>query len=676
MADDARSDAAPSLLDRFADLPRVGGLALSPDGERLVTGVATRSPDGKRFLTSLYAIDPSGQREPRRLTRGGKGEAAPAFLPNGDLLFTSARVDPEVKDSDDETPALWLLPADGGEARELHRRPLGVESVKVARTTGDVVIAASSFPGSTNADDDAARRDARKDADVSALLFDSYPIRFWDHHLGPAERRLHAAAVPADGRLEETKDLTPEPGRALDEQGFDITPDGSTVVAGWTVAEGRGERRGTLVAIDVATASQRLLAAEDEVSFSDPLISPDGSLVACLRQVEPSYDAPPVVGLHVVELATGAGRSLAADSELWPHQLAWSPDSQTVYFTADHQGRCPVFAVDVATDTLRRVSGEGAYSDLVVSPDGGYVYAVRSSYSSPPVVVRLDAAATEQGGTALPSPGAGLELPGRVEEVHTTAADGSPLRAWLVLPSGASAESPAPLALWVHGGPMSSWNAWSWRWCPHLLAERGYAVLLPDPALSTGYGQVMLERGWDGWGKAPFDDVMRMTDAALERPDLDTTRTAAMGGSFGGYMANWIATQTDRFKAIVTHASLYALDQFRGTTDDVTFWERVFGELGGNPERYEKNSPHLFAEAIRTPMLVIHGDKDYRVPVGEALRLWTDLIRAEVPAKFLFFPDENHWILKPGNARVWYDTVLGFLDEHVLGKPFERPALV
>ncbi|MDX6274637.1 MAG: hypothetical protein QOJ92_1847 [Frankiales bacterium] len=665
-----------SFLDAFNSLPRVAGLALSADGTRLVAGVATPAPDGKKFLTSLYGIDPEGKRSPRRLTRGGKGEANPAFLPDGSLLFTSARTDPEAKESDDEVPSLWLLPDGGGEAREVHRRPLGVEMVRVARDSGAVVLAASAFPGSSGTEEDENRKKARKDADVSALLFDSYPIRYWDRHLGPVERRLTIARIPTEDRLADPVDLTPASGRALDEQGFDVTPDGSTVVTGWTIALGRGERRSQLVAIDAATGQQRVLADEADVNFYGPVISPDGATVACVRVVEADYDRPPTQAVYLVDLATGEARSLAAESELWPHQLAWSPDSGTVYLTADEQGHAPVFAIEAESGRVRRLTASGAYSDLVVSPGGASLFAVRSSVSQPPVVVRLDAGATDQQPEELPSPGAGISLPGRVEEVRTTAADGSPLRAWLVLPQEASAASPAPLVLWVHGGPMGSWNAWSWRWCPHLLAERGYAVLLPDPALSTGYGQAMLERGWDGWGNAPFDDVMRMTDAALERPDLDTSRTAAMGGSFGGYMANWIATKTDRFKAIVTHASLYALDQFRGTTDDVTFWERVFGDIATQPERYADNSPHLFAENIRTPMLVIHGDKDYRVPIGEGLRLWTDLMRAEVPAKFLFFPDENHWVLKPGNARLWYDTVLAFLDEHVLGKDFERPALV
>jgi dipeptidyl aminopeptidase/acylaminoacyl peptidase len=290
--------------------------------------------------------------------------------------------------------------------------------------------------------------------------------------------------------------------------------------------------------------------------------------------------------------------------------------------------------------------------------------------------VRLDPAREDQEAVALLGPQTEVPIPGELTEIRTTAEDGTPLRAWLALPASAGADAPAPMLLWIHGGPVSSWNGWSWRWNPWLMVARGYAVLLPDPALSTGYGHAFLQRGWGRWGGRPFTDLMTITDAALERPELDRSRTAAMGGSFGGYMANWVATQTDRFRAIVTHASLWHLDAFAGTTDAPSFWHREFGDPLQKQERYLENSPHLRAEGIRTPMLVIHGDKDYRVPIGEALRLWYDLGRFSVPAKFLYFPDENHWILTPGHVRVWYETVWAFLAEHVRGEQWRRPDLL
>jgi dipeptidyl aminopeptidase/acylaminoacyl peptidase len=185
-----------------------------------------------------------------------------------------------------------------------------------------------------------------------------------------------------------------------------------------------------------------------------------------------------------------------------------------------------------------------------------------------------------------------------------------------------------------------------------------------------------LRRGWGEWGGASYTDLMAITDAAEARPDIDETKVAAMGGSYGGYMANWIAGHTDRFRCIVTHASLWALDQFQGTTDYPAFWVREFGVQSERPERYEQWSPHHFLDNITTPMLVIHGDKDYRVPVGEGLRLWWDLKRRNVESSYLYFPDEGHWVLKPGNARVWYDTVWAWLAMHVHGEKWQQPELL
>ncbi|MGH8890583.1 MAG: alpha/beta hydrolase family protein, partial [Acidothermaceae bacterium] len=289
---------------------------------------------------------------------------------------------------------------------------------------------------------------------------------------------------------------------------------------------------------------------------------------------------------------------------------------------------------------------------------------------------RLEAAATDQTAAALLAPGQVGGLPGRLTEVEATAPDGAQIRAWLVLPEQASAQQPVPLVLWVHGGPLMSWNGWSWRWNPWLMAAHGFAVLLPDPGLSQGYGDPFIQRAWGKWGAVPFDDLMAITDVAVALPEIDATKTAAMGGSYGGYMANWIAGHTDRFSAIVTHASLWTLEAFTGATDHPRSWEREWGHPLENPERYEFNDPSRHLMAIRTPMLVVHGDKDYRVPIGEGLRLWSDLVRQGIDAKFLYFPDENHWVLKPGNARVWYQTVLAFLDHHVCGLDWVRPELV
>jgi dipeptidyl aminopeptidase/acylaminoacyl peptidase len=698
-------------------VPRVGALRLSPEGDWLAATVQTLSPDAKKYLTSIWRIDPQGG-PARRLTRSAEGESSPRFLPDSSLLFTSKRPEPGAdqarRQPGTDVSSLWLLPSAGGEARVAAGPPGGVAAAEVAAGSGAIVVTSPVLPAAegnsadgNSAADDARRRQERNDAGITAILHESAPIRYWDHDLGPDQLRFFAVdpdqILQADtgwaGRNEEPasaaepgkaaefaglRDLTPEPGRALDGQAFELTPDGTSLVTGWWQWEPAGESHSELVMIDVATGKRRVLLSVPEFDFSSPRVSPDGRFITCQRETHTTTERPPDLTLVMLDIdgsgASGdSGRDLLPGWDRWPQEPAWSHDSLSLYFAADDGGRRPVFRVDVGTGEVTRVTGDdGAYTQLNVAPDGRYLYALRATVATPPTPVRIDLTAGVFGSepAALECPGVPLALPGRLEEVEASAEDGQRIRSWLVLPESASASSQAPLLLWVHGGPMSSWNSWSWRWNPWLMAARGYAVLLPDPALSTGYGQEFIARAHHEWGARPLADLMAATDSVAARSDIDADRVAMMGGSYGGYMANWMAGHTDRFKAIVSHAGLWMLDQMFGTTDHPMFWRPQFGDPLTNPEMYQANSPHLHISQIRTPMLVIHSNKDYRVPISEALRLWWDLSSHQAEAKFLYFPDENHWILTPGNARIWYETVFAFLAEHVLGQPWQRPALL
>jgi dipeptidyl aminopeptidase/acylaminoacyl peptidase len=664
-------------LARYVELPRVNGLRLAPDGSWLAAVIQTLSEDRKKYVNSIWRLPArlGDDTAPRRLTWSSNGEAGPRFLPDGSLLYVSKRPGQQAGPDDGKAAdeaALWRLPAGGGEAVRVATLPGGVSAAVTAAESAEVVLAGSVLPGAgPTAEDDAALRKAREDAGVTAILHESVPVRYWDHDLGPDQLRLFAV-----GQEDAPRELTPDPGRALDQQSFGLAPDGRTVVTGWRHWDSPSELRSELAAIDVADGTRRTLLSVPGFDFEGPEVSPDGRWVACGRTEQHTSDRPGDATIVLVPLDGGDPRDLLTGFDRRPSELAWAPDSAAVYFTADDQGRRPVYRVDVTSGAVTRITADdGAYTDLSPSPDGRFLYALRSSVDEPPTPVRLEAAEGQKP-TRLTSPAGPLTLPGHLTEIEAAADDGAPIRSWLVLPRSASVEHPAPLLLWVHGGPLSSWNSWSWRWNPWLMAARGYAVLLPDPALSTGYGQDFITRAFRQWGDRPFADVMAATDAVLARPDIDDSRTAMMGGSYGGYMANWIAGHTDRFDAIVSHAGLWMLDQMLGTTDLPMFWRPEFGDPLTAPERYEANSPHRHLANIRTPMLIIHGDKDFRVPVGEALRLWWDLNQHGAEAKFLYFPDENHWILTPGHATVWYETVFAFLAQHVLGEPWRRPDLL
>ena len=683
------SDAQPETpfhdLDAYIDLPRGAGLKLSPDGTRLVTAVQTLNPKRTKYVTALWETDPAGEQPARRLTRSAKGETAADFLPDGSLLFTSARPDPEAKDDDEtEEALLWLLPAGGGEARVVASLP-AVWTASMSPPTP----ARSWSPPRPSRPRRPTRRRRRSASSARRRRSPRSCTRACRCGSGtrtsaPALRGIFTGTL-AGGRGTDPKielsDLTPDAGRALERLEYDVSRDGSTIVTTWLVRE-RGGERIALALVDVATGDRRILLDDVESEYESPRFSPDGQTVAVIREKRSTPEEPVDRRVVVVSLADGTDRDLSGDWDRWPASpIEWTPDGAALLLVADENGRAPVFRMDAQSGAVTRLTADDfAYSDVQVSPDGQTVYAMRTSYAEPARPVRLDATTADQDSTALRGPSETPVLPGTLTEIETTAEDGARVRAWLALPSGtsgASADQPAPLLLWIHGGPLGSWNAWSWRWNPWLAVAQGYAVLLPDPGLSTGYGMDFIRRGWGSWGGAPFTDLMAITDAAVARDDIDETRTAAMGGSFGGYMANWVAGHTDRFKAIVTHASLWALDQFGSTTDAPWYWGREM-----TPEMAEANSPHLSADDIHTPMLVIHGDKDYRVPIGEGLRLFAELAKraeaedGEMPHKFLYFPDENHWVLTPQHAKLWYQTVLAFVDHHVLGKDWQTPDLL
>ena len=383
------------------------------------------------------------------------------------------------------------------------------------------------LPGAAGLDEDAQRRQRRKDAGVSAILHEAAPVRYWDHDLGPDQPRLLVAMAADGGLAGPPRDLTPQPGRALDEQSADLSPDGTRAVTGWAVWDDAADMRAEVAVIDTATGERRTLLADLGCDFTDPRISPDGALVVAAARTHDSYEKPGDATLVVVPV--DRRRSQPTCSRGWTAGRPRPPGRPTRRRSTSPRTTTAGARSSGPTSPDPPSPGSPPTTaptpNLCPSPDGRFLYALRAAVDSPPGPVRIDLTLPGSPPQALPSPGGQIELPGRLTEVEAAADDGAVIRGWLALPAPASEQQPAPLLLWVHGGPRMSWNSWSWRWNPWLMAARGYAVLLPDPGLSTGYGHDFVGRGHGDWGARPYrrpdGDHRRRRRPARHRPDAD-----------------------------------------------------------------------------------------------------------------------------------------------------------
>ena len=671
-------------IETLLDATRLTGLETT-EGGRIVARVSALDAKGTSYRGALVEID--GERLVP-LTRGSASIGAVALAEDGTTFFTAKRVGEDGEETEDAQ--LWALPP-RGEARELASRPGGFGGLAVAgrHLLTELEIHSQATDETTHAELSATRTKAK----VTAALHSGFPTRYWDHDLGPSRTVLAIAALPedlataertpaptaeeADGdedaptQVLHLRHVTMPPGRLVD-----WTVDRTGEQALVAMADSRGDRLAVtdLYLLDLVGAQPPRLLREgtNQLEHGPGEFSPSGDRALIGRHRVWTQTQTMSVGIELLDLATGESAAVWPELDHWVEPV-WL-DENTLVATSDDTGRGAVWIGGVSDAAPRRLAGgpqqDLAFSDLSIA--GGAIIASASGIAVAPHPVRIDrsSGAVE----ALPNPADALAQEGTLTEVTATAEDGTALRAWLRLPAG---EGPHPLVVFAHGGPWGSWNAWTYRWNPGPFVAAGYAVLLPDPAISTGYGQSMIDRGQHELGGAPYTDIMALVDVTIAREDIDESATAFAGGSYGGYMANWVAGHTgDRFRCIVTHASLWDTETMGSTTDNAG-WHRPMIEQNA---RY---NPKDSVREIVAPMLVIHGDKDYRVPIAQGHALWHDLheysatprdAQGRSRHRYLYFPDEGHWIQGRGNAQVWYETFLGFLDEHVRGETWERPA--
>ncbi len=668
-------------LEDFVSHPRTTRL-ITKHGRTIATA-AQISKKKDAYVSSLVDITDGTA---RTLTRSVKGETLMEIGERGEVYFTSGRDDDR---GGEDSHALWMLPP-AGEPRVVLRTPGPISAVEAAGNK--LVLTIGRYPGYC-AEEAAKIAKDRKERGVTAILHEDFPVRFWDHDLGPTYPHLFIADVPdlddfsasLPTKKDDDESALPEseitaipveiPAGKLGS--VSVSPDGSRalVTIGQSVKDST-EQVSSVYEIELASGGSREVGIAprarediaDYTSYSAGSYSPDGTK-AVLFVESGNMDGDPLrVWAEIWNRDTDEISREISDFDNWPSAIEWL-DEDRVVLQAPRNGRESLYIVVADTGEYTLLTDDDfAYTNIGVRD--GEIFALRSAINEPgrAVKVTVDGEVIELAELTPP-----VTMPGQIDEVFADGEDGTRVRAWLCLPEGASKSEPAPLLVFVHGGPWGSWNDWTWRWNPGPFVDKGYAVLLPDPAISTGYGQKMIDRGNDAIGDAPYTDILALIDAAEDLEYINGERTALLGGSYGGYMANWMAGHTgDRFSCIVSHASLWNIGQMAGTTDNGSWYEWMM------PTQEAKYSPHRFAEQIEVPMLVIHGDKDYRVPVGQSHALWQALNRvAKVRGhKFLYYPDESHWILKPSNSMVWYETVMAFVNQHVLGKEWERPELL
>jgi dipeptidyl aminopeptidase/acylaminoacyl peptidase len=657
-----------SVEDHIA-LKRVSSVAPSPDGTWLATAVQRLDREGLKYVTDLWKVPTDGS-APLQLTRGDSKDSAPAFRRDGALGFLSNRQPNEVKPDEDADKRMqvWLLPAAGGEPQQLTDEPLGVEAFRFARDADRLVVLA---PVLHEVDHDKQREveAERRKKGTSARHYTQQPVRHWDHwlHEGGARSNTHLISYRSDGT--ERKDLTPQAVREMSiEPAFDVARDGRQVAVTWQTPGEDRETDTAILLIDVDSGAARVLGAAPKTNNEAPLFAPDGRSIAVVRATR-SAERVVRPTLSLIDTSSGSVRPLAADFDAWPHIGDWSPDGRRIFITADLAGHLPVFAVDVDADHVVRITAPrsaGSHSGLHVLRDGR-IAGLRSTFLEPPeaFVVQPEPDSPVQTLAHL----SGFTVPDWADVENRTAksTDGVDIQYFVVRP--AKAEGKRPVLLWIHGGPIGmTADAWHWRWNPLLAVAQGYTVVQPNPRGSTGFGQSFVQGIWGNvWGDQCFKDLMAVTDAIEQRPDVDPDRIMAMGGSFGGYMTNWIGTQTQRFRCLITHACVTTMAQFTGTTDHPAWW---YLEMGGedpyaDPMKFDRYAPIRHIKQWKTPALIIHGEQDYRCPINEGLNLFEALQYHGVPSELLIFPDENHWILKPRNVVAWYEAVLEFLGRHM-----------
>ncbi|WP_426322924.1 prolyl oligopeptidase family serine peptidase [Pseudoduganella sp. R-43] len=659
-------------IEDLASMDRVGSPVLSPDASRVVYTVRATNMEKNRGITQLWMIDlKAAKPAPVQLTQHDASSSQPQWSPSGDALyFVSGR---------SGSAQVWRLPMNaGGEAVRVTDYPLGVESFRLSPKGDRLAMAFEVFRDCADLACTKKRLDDKSRNKATGMLYSEMFVRHWDTWADGRRNVLYSAPIDAGGKAGAPVSLS----GALDgdvhskpfgdNADYQFSPDGQKVVFSARVA-GKAESWSTnfdLYEVPAAGGTApRNLTGENPAWDAKPSFSPDGKTLAYLMMKRPNFEAD---RFHMVlmDVATGKKRVLAQE---WDRSIAdykWRPDGKALLANADDIGNHRLFSLDVASGKVTALTGKGYAGEFDVQKDT--VISAQASLGGGAQLVKLKADGAEQKGTQLTWANAERLKDVKMaeyEQFSFKGANGETVYGHVMKPWNYEPGKKYPVAFLVHGGPQGSFgNSWSYRWNPQVYAGAGYASVFIDFHGSTGYGQGFTDSISGDWGGKPLEDLQKGLAAAVAKYDfLDGQNACALGASYGGFMMNWIeGNWSDGFKCIVNHDGVFDQRGMAYSTEELWFteWDNG-GTYYANPNGYEKFNPVHHVAKWKTPMLVVQGDLDFRIPTAQALGTFTALQRQGIESKLLVFPDENHWVLKPANSILWHHTVIGWLDDHL-----------
>ena len=659
---------APFSVDDLVRLKRLSEPQLSPDGQKLAFVLSQVDLDANRRSTDLWVLDLTAPGAlPRRLTEHPASDGSPRWAPDGQsLYFISTR---------SGSAQVWRLKLATGDTSQVTDYPLDVGMLAVARSGDRIAVSLEVFLDCADLKCTRQRLDEKANQKATGRVYDRTFVRHWDTWKQGTRSHLFVAKVGADGTAGAPVDVSrgldadvpSKPFGGSDEVAF--SPDGQSIVFAARVA-GRAEPWSTNFDLWQApvsgSARAKNLTAQNPAWDTQPVFLASGGL-AYLAMARPGFEADRFV-VQLRDPRTGATRPLTRGWDRSVVHLAATGDGRRLLATTDDVGQRALYVIDVPSGTPRRLVGSGAVSEFTAAGDA-VVYALASLRGPADLYLTRADGSSARRLTSVNQELLGQRAMSDYEQFSFEGAAGDTVYGYVMKPYGWKPGGRYPIAFVIHGGPQSSFaNTWSYRWNPQVFAGRGYAVVFIDFHGSPGYGQAFTDSISRDWGGKPLEDLKKGLDAAVRKyPWLDGKRACALGASYGGFMVNWIAGNwPERFACLVNHDGVFDQRSMYYSTEELWFpeWEQG-GPYYEKPEEHEKFNPARFVTRWRTPMLVIHGEQDFRVPLEQGLATFTALQRRGIESRLLVFPDENHWVLKPANSVLWHQTVFDWLARHL-----------